>query len=66
MFITFRVNRTSVELNTGGSLWVETARRQIHAFSRAGGLPVPLREDLEKGERVREGFDWVLISSPRC
>jgi hypothetical protein len=62
MVISFTINRTTVELNTGGSVWIETPRRQIHAFR--GIAFGSLKEATSDGARVREGFGWVVISNP--
>lgn len=61
MVISFTINRTTVEINTGGSLWIDTARRQVYASK--GPVCASLKEEPGPGSRVREGFGWHLISS---
>lgn len=59
MVISFTINRTTVELNTEGTVWIETANRQVYA-GRGPSDVTP-----QPGEWVREGFGWHIISSPR-
>ncbi|WP_290872985.1 hypothetical protein [Aquabacterium sp.] len=61
MVISFTINRTTVELNTGGSLWIDTAHLQVYAAK--GPACVTLKEDPGHGSRVREALGWHLISS---
>lgn len=63
MVIRFTINRATVELNTGGTLWIETATRQLYA-SR-GPVCASAKESPCVGSWVREGFGWHVISSPR-
>lgn len=63
MVISFTINSTTVELCTGGTLWIETATRQVYA-SR-GRVCASVKESPGVGSWVREGFGWHVISSPR-
>lgn len=63
MVISFTINRTTVELNTAGTLWIETATRQVYAAR--GPVCASVKESPGDGSRVREGFGWHVISSPR-
>lgn len=59
MVISLTINSTTVEINTGGIVRIETAKRQLYASKGPADVtPQP-------GEWVREGFGWHIISSPR-
>lgn len=62
MFLSLTINSTTVEVN-GSSIWIETPSREIYA-SR-GHACSSLKENPSDGERVREGFGWYVISSPK-
>ena len=52
MVISLTINSTTVEIDTGGSIWIETPSHQVHAFrGTAGGSP---KEAPSDGARVRE------------
>lgn len=63
MVIRLTINRTTVELNTGGTVWIETATRQIYAAR--GPVCTSVKESPGVGAWTREGFGWHVISSPR-
>lgn len=64
MVISFTINGTTVEINTGGTLSIEMARRQMYA-SRLSDTYVPGASELQSGEWARKGFRWGIVSSPR-
>jgi len=59
MVISFAINRTTVEFNTSGTVWVETTSRQI--FVSRGPACASAKEAQSGTMRVRECFGWHLI-----
>lgn len=64
MVISFTINSTTVEINTGGTLWIETATRQVYA-SRLSDAYFPDAAELQSSEWTHKGFGWGIVSSPR-
>lgn len=64
MVISLTINRTTVELNTRGILWIETAAREVYA-ARLSDAYIPDTKELKSGEWSRKWLGWGIVSSPK-